>query len=34
MIAIAPLCGDVPAFVLRLGVSMEHPVPDFHAELG
>jgi hypothetical protein len=24
----------VSAFVLRLAISMEHPVPDFYAQLG
>jgi len=24
----------VPAFVLRLDTSMEHPLPNFHAQLG
>jgi len=27
------LCGVVPAFVSRLGRSMEHPVRDFHDQL-
>jgi hypothetical protein len=30
----SPSCGDVPAFVLRLGISMEHPVLVFHAQVG
>jgi hypothetical protein len=33
-IAFLPLCDCCwCAFVSRLGASMEHPVPDFHAEL-